>query len=219
MQVAHVAAADQDAAAARGRRSAAAAAPRWTCPSRSAPRCPPARPPRPAKLRPSCAGPPPARDSEKRTRLERHGRREPRRRRRGGGRDGRAPAARRRGSGRCPARRRCRACPGAGAMRSSRSGRKTSTPSMRMMSERGEVHLARAHPIGAPAEGHRRADRDARVGDAARQRIGARARPWCSRRAPCPWPASSLPRAALWPKALSVPSPWTESRNSAPKAA
>ena len=38
--------------------------------------------------------------------------------------------------------------------------------------ERGEIHLPRAHSIGAPAEGHRRADRDARIRDAPGQRVG-----------------------------------------------
>ena len=37
----------------------------------------------------------------------------------------------------------------------------------------GQVHLAGPHAIGAPAEGHRRAHRDAGVGDAARHRVGA----------------------------------------------
>ena len=127
---------------------------------------------------------------------------------------------RRRGSARCRRPRRGRACPGGARTRSSRSGRNTSTPSMRTTRSAPSVHLPLAHPLGAPGpSGHRRAHRDAGVGDAARERVRPRARPWCCRRDRAPSPRACAPARPLWPNALSVVRPWIESRNSAPKAA
>ena len=79
----------------------------------------------------------------------------------------------RRGCGRCPGRPTGRPCPGAARVRSSRIGRKISTPSIRMTSSADSDIAPASTRAGAERQRRRGAAGDRAVGDAARQRVGA----------------------------------------------
>ena len=144
---------------ARDRRSAAAGARPSTCPRRSARRRRRARPRATVKLEAVVRGTPPARIAEaSRPRTSTVGVERDRRGRRSAA-AGRARAASRRAARRCPARRQMPSMPWCRSTRSSRSGRNTSTPSMRTIKSAPQRHLARLHAEGAPAERHRGARR------------------------------------------------------------
>ena len=125
----------------------------------------------------------------------------------------------RRAARRRPRRRRGRCMPWWRSARSSRSGRNTSTPSIRITSRAGRPSAPSRHAVRAPGQRQRRAHREPHVGDPARQRCWRRAPTWCSRRGRGSSPPSRSPQARLWPKALSVPSPWMASSSSAPNVA
>ena len=102
--------------------------------------------------------------------------------------------------------------------RRSRSGRNTSMPSIRMT--RSAVRLiCPASTRQAPSASAAAAPTAMPVSVMPRANVFAPSTPIVLWKSAVPFSASRRPREPLWPKALSVASPWTESRNSAPKAA